>query len=184
MITDNNLEIEIKIEIGRISDIKKKLLRHGFKQICENSFEHNIVFDTKDSRFKKENCLLRLRNVNNKSILTFKKPPSDPGISKDYKVREELEIDVSDFKNCLNILTSIGFEIGFMYEKYREVHEKDGVKIMIDRTPIGNFIEIEGMMSQIDTVTNLLGFSKKDYIVESYYSLFKKKGRTGFMLFK
>ena len=55
---------------------------------------------------------------------------------------------------------------------------------MIDRTPIGNFIEIEGPALQIDTTTNLLGFNKEDYIVDSYYTLFKKLGKSGFMTFK
>ena len=55
---------------------------------------------------------------------------------------------------------------------------------MVDQTPIGNFIEIEGEKKKIDNIARQLGYNKKQYIVDSYFSLFKKSKRSGFMEFK
>jgi adenylate cyclase class IV len=53
----------------------------------------------------------------------------------------------------------------------------------VDRTPIGDFIEIEGARERIDEIARLLGFKKKDYIIDSYHSLFRQHHPTGHMVF-
>ena len=184
MNTDKNLEIEIKIRIDKIDDIKKKLKALDFKPVIKKYLEFNIVFDTPDNKLKKKNILLRLRKTEKKAIITFKQSPQKPVESKDYKIREEIEVEVSDFNKTQVILNSLGYGIYFIYEKYREVYKKDDVTVMIDLTPIGDFIEIEGKGTQIDATSRSLGFSRKAYIVDSYYALFRKMGKAGFMLFK
>ncbi len=54
---------------------------------------------------------------------------------------------------------------------------------MVDQTPIGNFIEIEGKKSEIDITANQLGYNKNHYITQSYYSLFLKSKNKGSMQF-
>lgn len=185
MIKDKkNLEIEVKIKINNISDIVEKILKCGFILIQKKYFETNIVFDTVDNALKKKNFLLRLRNQGKISFLTFKKPVAEQLKSSQYKEREEIEVEISDFKNMKEMLLSIGFQIFFIYEKYREVFQKEEVKIMVDQTPIGNFMEIEGEKKKIDNIARQLGYNKKQYIVDSYFSLFKKSKRSGFMEFK
>lgn len=181
-----NLEIEIKIKIddSDINDIKKRILKGKFTLVTRDSFEHNTVFDTKDGRLKRSKILLRLRNRNNKNILTLKRPSSKAEELKNYKIREEIEAEVSDFENTKTILMALGFEIFFIYEKYREVYKKGKIKIMVDRTPIGNFLEIEGEVEEIDQTAAQLGFDKSDYITTTYYTLFRKKHKSGFMQFK
>ena len=44
---------------------------------------------------------------------------------------------------------------------------------MLDETPIGNFLEIEGRPKWIDRTARVLGFSAGDYITTSYGSLYR-----------
>jgi adenylate cyclase class 2 len=187
---NDNLEVEVKLKVkdNNAAAIRKKLGILGFNLAMEESFEHNIVFDTEEKDLKKKHQLLRLRQVNNHTILTFKRPAEKKVEEGDYKIREELEIEVSDFETAQTILTGLGYEIVFIYEKYREVYkmetENGTVEIMIDRTPIGLFIEIEGSTAQIDTVAYQLGFEREDYITDNYRTLYRQLHPTGFMLFK
>jgi adenylate cyclase class 2 len=179
----SGIETEIKIKIEDLSNIKRRILNLGFKSIAKESFEHNIIFETKDRSLKKNHLLLRLRKYGDRNILTFKRP-AKTSFTKMYKVREEVETEVSDFNNTREILLSLGYEIVFIYEKYREILEKGSIKVMLDHTPIGNFIEVEASEEQIDGVVSQLGYNKQDYITSNYWSIFKKLKKTGFMIFQ
>jgi adenylate cyclase class 2 len=54
---------------------------------------------------------------------------------------------------------------------------------MLDETPIGNFLEIEGDPAGIDAAAARLGFARSDYITDSYHRLFLLSGRSGDMVF-
>ena len=72
------------------------------------------------------------------------------------------------------ILCEIGYHPIFRYEKFRTEYAKaqNSGKIMLDETPIGNFIEIEGSPRWIDRTAKVLGFSTADYITRSYGYLY------------
>lgn len=159
-------------------------MEQNFKLIEKEFFETNIIFDTPENQLEKKGFLLRLRKKNGYGILTLKRPKA-VGISENrYKIKEEIESRVTDFDSIKTILLALGFEIFFIYEKYREIYKNQNVLITIDRTPIGNFIEIEGNARQIDQISKKLGFSQQDYIVEDYFVLFRKIKKNGFMTFK
>ena len=181
--TTNKLEIEIKIKVDDLKKIRRKIIKLGFRTIAPYSFEHNILFDTKDERLKKNKLLLRLRKIEDKYIVTFKHPPEQSPDASHYKIREEKEIEVSDYENIKSIFTGLGFKVFFIYEKYREIFDNGNVKIMMDHTPIGDYIEIEGDAEGIDKTAAQLGYSKSDYITDNYMTLYKRKHKTGFMQF-
>jgi adenylate cyclase class 2 len=183
-VTINTLEIEVKIKVDDLDEIKRKIIKLGFWTIAPYAFEHNILFDTKDERLKKNKLLLRLRKVDDKYMLTFKHPPGQSFGPTHYKIREEKEIEVSDYETVKSIFSGLGFQVFFIYEKYREIFDNGNVKIMMDHTPIGDFIEIEGDAEGIDKTAAQLGYSKSDYITDNYMTLFKKKHKTGFMQFE
>jgi adenylate cyclase class 2 len=182
-VTTNKLEIEVKIKADDLEEIKRKIIKLGFRTIAPYSFEHNILFDTTDERLKKNKLLLRLRKIEDKYIVTFKHPPEQSPDTNHYKIREEKEIEVSDYENIKSIFTGLGFNVFFIYEKYREIFDNGEVKIMMDHTPIGDYIEIEGDVEEIDKTAARLGYSKSDYITDNYMTLFRKKHKTGFMQF-
>ena len=73
------------------------------------------------------------------------------------------------------IFTHMGYRPVFRYEKFRTEYTKragNGGKVLLDETPIGNFLEIEGSPRWIDRSARLLGFSSEDYITRSYGYLY------------
>ncbi|MCP5106594.1 MAG: class IV adenylate cyclase [bacterium] len=181
---DLEIEVKIKIDASPLEEFREKIIQIGSRLIARRSLEHNMVFDTPDSTLKKGKLLLRLRQKDNKNIVTFKRRPVLPGASDTYKIREEIEVEVSDFATMKKIFTGLGYGPVFIYEKYREIFQMGDVQLMVDETPIGNFLEIEGPEEAIDFAARRLGFGKNDYITANYRSLFKKAGGTGHMTFE
>jgi adenylate cyclase class 2 len=181
VISNNCYEIEIKIQIEDTKPIKKKITARKYSLVKPRCLEKNIVFDRRDSRLKEKGILLRLRQSYGQSTLTLKQPMVK---NQRFKIRKEIEVQVSDFENTKMIFDKLGYFSFFIYEKYRETYKKGDCFIMIDETPIGNFIEIEGPEEEIDTLAKELGFHPRDYITLTYYQLFKRTGRKGNMTFR
>jgi adenylate cyclase class 2 len=178
--TENRLEIEVKIKVHLPDPWRQKIKLLPATLATARVFEKNIVFDTTQKRLRKLGILLRLRQQGAQAILTVKMPVQENSI---YKVKEETELEIPNFADMEKIIRTIGFRVFFIYEKYREVFNALGARIMIDETPIGNFIEIEGNPDRIDAVAARLGFTTADYIADSYYQLFLRSGRAGHMVF-
>jgi adenylate cyclase, class 2 len=164
-------EIEIKLRLqGELAEIRRKLRRLGFRVRKPRSFESNILFDNTKRTLRKHGKLLRVRRVNAHGLLTFK-GPSVPGR---YKKRLETETNLQDSDAAEAILAHIGYHPVFRYEKFRtEYGASDGAgHVLLDETPIGNFLELEGSPRWIDRTARLLGFSSDDYINRSYGYLY------------
>ena len=98
-----------------------------------------------------------------------------------YKVREERESRVIDGDAMATILDGIGFHPSFRYEKYRTTFRLPGLpglKVELDETPIGDFLELEGARDAIDRAAKLLGFGPADYIARSYGALYLEYAST------
>ena len=178
-----NLEIEIKLKVINLADIKKKITQLGFTAEGERQLEYNIVFDFEDFSLNRKGLLLRLRKFGQVNILTLKKPVKKSEQNQNYKIREEVEVSVINFENMRHILQTIGLKPVFIYEKNREYFKNKDIQLMFDETPIGNFIELEGEKSEIDKIAIKLGFGPKDYITKSYRALFKQENKSGHMTF-
>jgi adenylate cyclase class 2 len=70
------------------------------------------------------------------------------------------------------ILERLGFELSWIYEKRRETFHIEGAEIVIDETPLGWFMEIEGEREQIRRLAGALGLDMADAITLSYAELF------------
>lgn len=177
------LEIEIKIPIPHHSlpHFRRLLPEIGFPPLIPRLFEKNILFDTKNNSLKQLKHVLRLRRTGNQNILTFKRPVHNAPDA--YKVREEFETSVDDFETMKRILEGLGYLPWFAYEKYRETFGQNTIHVLLDETPIGCYIEIEGPAPLIDHAAAQLGFSPQNYITENYLTLFLNSGGTGDMVF-
>lgn len=144
------------------------LLECGFRERTPRTFERNEVFDTATLALRAERKLLRLREYGEERTLTFKGPPE----AGPHKVREEIETRVADAGAMRAMLERLGYEVVFRYEKYRAEFEMDGGMAVIDETPVGNFIELEGEAEWIDNCAEAMGFTAADYITLSYASLY------------
>jgi adenylate cyclase class 2 len=69
----------------------------------------------------------------------------------------------------------LGYHRSFRYQKYRTGYRAalDGreLKVLLDETPMGNFIEIEGDETRVLKALDAAGFSSDDIIRESYPEL-------------
>ncbi len=121
----------------------------------------------------------------NRQILTFKSPSIHHGAADphphaaSHKVREEIEAQVSDSGNLMKIFEGLGMRGWFRYEKFRTTYQlpatrawAKGLLIELDETPIGTFVELEGPPNAIDRAAQELGFSRRDYILTNYLSLY------------
>lgn len=138
-----------------------------------------------------------------RGVLTFKRPMGSgpvsnpkleaiPGESRakrpkgesagSHKVRDEIETVVTDAATLAAIFEGIGMHGWFRYEKYRTTYRLSarwakGLLIELDETPIGNFAELEGPPKKIDRAARELGFSKADYILKNYLTLYREECR-------
>jgi adenylate cyclase class 2 len=167
---DPTREVEVKLKIQDPQGAAALLTEHGFRVIHERAFESNVLFDTPDRALRAERRLLRVREFGGVATLTYKGTPETGR----YKSREELETDVADAGMLRLMLDRLGYRSVFRYEKYRTVYQQPGETAglaVLDETPIGCWVELEGTPEWIDSNAVRLGFSQKDYITESYGAL-------------
>lgn len=140
----------------------------GFRERTARRFERNEVYDTPGLELRAERKLLRLREYGEERTLTYKGPPE----AGPHKVREEIETRVADAGAMRAVLERLGYEVVFRYEKYRAEYEIEGGVAVVDETPVGNYIELEGGAEWIDRWAAAMGYVAADYITLSYGSLY------------
>jgi adenylate cyclase class 2 len=154
-------EIEVKILNIDRKKTEKQLNSLGAKKIFDDEIT-TTLFDFSDSSIKKAKNLIRLRKSGNKSYVTFKKYIEHAQM----KVRQEFEVEVSDFTTMSNILTSLGLLPELHIKKHRVSYILDDVHFEFDTHIeeygfIPEFLEIEA--KDEDTLSSYiqkLGFSK------------------------
>jgi adenylate cyclase class 2 len=206
-----NLEIEIKLRVTDVRALRRRLMQLRARVVTRRTYESNTLYDTPKKDLARRGQLIRIRTeqpssttarknrtLPPKALLTYKGPPPKSGMTirqanderrskSRYKVREEIEIAVSDGEQMGRILGALGLCPLFRYEKFRTTYaistgvnsrsrplEKSvrRLKIEVDVTPIGTFLELEGTPSSIDRVARLLGYSHSDYITQTYGALY------------
>jgi adenylate cyclase class 2 len=144
-------------------------------------FEDNVVLDDALGSLASSGELLRLRRTNDGADLTFKGPRD---VSGGIKTRSELEAPVSDPDALEAILVCLGYRPVFRYQKYREIYTFGPVEVVLDETPAGTFLEIEGEPEDIAMAARALGYGPADFISDSYAALFFASGGRGDMVFR
>lgn len=200
-------ETEIKLKINDVRAFHRALKKIGARVTVQGTgrvHEENVIFDTPQGGLAKHGQLLRIRTENpearNKAtlskakpriVVTFKRPPaelpvgqSEPASRGRYKVREEIEAEVTDAGALTKIFEGLGMAGWFRYEKYRTTFQlpvsnawAKGLLIELDETPIGTYVELEGPPQAIDRVAQELGYSKQDYVLKNYLVLYVEECR-------
>jgi adenylate cyclase class 2 len=203
-------ETEIKLRILNPKSFLRTLKRLGAAPSSPRVHEHNLIFDTPDGGLAKHGQLLRIRTETlsaagkkrsakkstPRTLLTFKSPPEQlaigpafPPADRRHKVREEIELVLTDAASLQKIFEGLGLKGWFRYEKFRTSYRlparlswaKDLV-IDFDETPIGTFVELEGPGPAIDQAARELGYSSRDYVLKNYLVLYlddcKRQNRT------
>jgi adenylate cyclase class 2 len=200
-------ETEIKLKIRdekAFRRLLKKLEARSMGAGTGRVHEENVIFDTPQVGLAKHGQLLRIRietpqalgktkngKPKQRVVLTFKRPIVRPGAGDGdevahglHKVREEIELEVSEAAKLTEIFEGLGMNGWFRYEKYRTTFQLPasktcarGLLIELDETPIGTFVELEGPAPAIDRAAEELGYSKRDYVSKNYLVLYMEECR-------
>jgi adenylate cyclase class 2 len=207
-------EIEIKLRIKDVAALRSRLKRLKAREILPRTYESNNLYDTSRQDLRRRGQLIRVRverpassfgkgrrNEDGPAILTYKSPSvKSRNTTKTgrraksrshFKVNEEIEVSVAGGEKIAMILGALGLHPSFRYEKFRTTYALPGIpglKIELDETPVGIYLELEGPPMGIDRAARLLGFDRSDYLKETYGSLYladcRRRGRKpGDMLF-
>jgi adenylate cyclase class 2 len=136
----------------------------------------NVLYDLPGQKLRKRGELLRLRQYGKKWVFTHKAK----GTAGRHKVRVERETQLENGEQMDEILRALGFVPTFRYEKFRAEWSDGKGHVVLDKTPIGDFGEIEGTPRWIDRTAKALGIAREDYITQTYAPMFFEwKRRTG-----
>jgi adenylate cyclase, class 2 len=199
-------ETEIKLPVRDLKEFVRTLKKLRARKIFRGTgrvHEWNVLFDTPQNELGSRGRLLRIRRERRDStgkrpwskmervVLTFKQPVGSdseeasgpvPITGQRHKIREEIELEVSDSAALTRVFEGMGFRGWFRYEKFRTTYRlpdsqkwAHGLLIEVDETPIGTFVELEGPPNAIDRAARELGFSERDYIVANYLTLYREE---------
>jgi adenylate cyclase class 2 len=169
-------EVEVKFRVDNMPVVIRSLKRAGFRCVTPSTHEMNTLYDLPGQKLRKRGELLRLRKYGETWVLTHKAK----GKAGRHKTRVELQTEVKDGPQMESIVRALGFEPIFRYEKYRAEWSDGRGHVVLDKTPIGNFGEIEGLPRWIDETARALGIDRSAYITETYAPMFFEwKRRTG-----
>jgi adenylate cyclase class 2 len=164
------IEREIKLPFADHEAARRAVLAAGGRLVASRRLIEDRLFDTPDSRLRREGLALRVRRDAGQVLLTCKSPA--PGGL--VKTREELETRAGDAETIEMILNALGYREAFRSEKYREEFAlAGGVSVALDETPIGVFVELEGEEAAIVAAAATLGRGPADFVLESYPSLYR-----------
>jgi len=175
-----HLESEVKLRVAGPDEGRELVASVDAVLVRPRHFEANVLLEHPAIPLASRGRILRIRRFPGGGLLTYKAPlPTVEGV----KNREEIETTVADPEALEGVLLRLGFRPVFRYQKYREVYQASGLEIVLDETPVGTFLEIEGETEQIHVVAAALGFGRDDYIADSYVALFRAAGGQGDMVF-
>ena len=167
-------EIEIKFPLTDRDELIRKLHDIGATRLYPETFEDNIVLDRR-GELRTKGALLRVRKFGRYSLATYKGPMSIEG---GIKSREEVQTGVESFELAIQLFDALGYKPVFRYQKFREVWRVRDVEVVLDRTPIGDYFEIEGALDVIRVVADELGMNMEHGLRQTYADLYRQARRT------
>jgi adenylate cyclase class 2 len=159
-------EVEAKFILRHLADIRKRVLSAGGHLLTPRTLERNLRFDTPEGDLSTTLQVLRLRQ-DSRITLTYKR-------SQSTEERTEIELEVDDFHSAKALLQALGFQIVFIYEKYRETFALDPTHVMLDELPFGCFVEVEGpTLEAVALTAATLGLDWESRVRQDYHGLFE-----------
>ncbi len=167
------IEIEKKYRLTEVQreQISADLAELNAEFIGED-FEENTLYG--GGILTEKNAVLRIRKIENKTILTYKQRIQNDS---DIKHQIEHETEVENAEEIKNIIESLGFQKNLVYEKRRKTWKFRRTEIVLDELPFGLFMEIEGEMMAIKEVEMFLGSEDLVTEHETYPRLTLKFGK-------
>ncbi len=182
-------EIELKFPLSSPESLQTRLPHLGFQLVTPRTYEHNALYDTPTRDLRSRREVLRIRQYGTLCTVTHKRQPEQqaPVDTTRYKIRIETETIVAEREALSQIFQQLGYNPVFIYEKYRTEwshpvgpNSDTTAHLLIDETPIGNYVELEGPTDWIDRTLAELDIDPATCLTDSYGKLFLDwKQRTG-----
>ncbi|MGE3950741.1 MAG: class IV adenylate cyclase [Pyrinomonadaceae bacterium] len=146
------IEIEKKYRLDqeRADELKAKLDRIG-AEFRGDVFEENSLY--RGGALEEKAAVLRLRQIGNTTLLTYKEPIQQDS---DLKRRLEYETEVADAEAMTRIIENLGYSLSVVYEKRRKAWHFQNVEVVLDELPFGLYMEIEGDVEAIEAAERTL----------------------------
>jgi adenylate cyclase class 2 len=167
----SGIEAEIKIPVADIETVRQALVEARATKAHTMAREVNLLLDTDDGRLQDAGNILRLRRYGSRNILTFKGPAVYRG---SVKERPEHETEIENMESMLEILDHLGLRAVARYEKDREMWLVDEISVVLDHTPMGDFVEVEGPRERLQRAARSLGLDPSTAVQGSYLSLWRE----------
>ena len=164
------IETEIKLRLPDLQGLQSRLESLGFRLTSPEQAETSVLWDRK-GELRGQGSALRLRRFDGRAWFTWKGPRLQDAA---FKIRPELETEVSDPEALEGILRALGFEPVMRMEKTRAVLRNPELVACLDRTPFGCFLELEGEPSAIRSAMEALGLGAELAETRSYPELFRE----------
>lgn len=169
------MAVEIEKKYKLTTDIRERILAVLKKQgaVFEGEdFEVNEIYG--GGILDEKKAVLRIRKIEDKTILTFKRRIEN---NLDYKRQIEHETEIADAAAIKKIIDCLGFQKKIVYEKKRRKWKLKNVEIVLDELPFGLFMEIEGKITDIRLIEILLEAEDFEVVHETYPYLTTKSGK-------
>ncbi len=135
-----NAERELKFRVEDLDELRSRLIELEAERINKSQFEDNWVLD-RGGELRTLGCMLRLRLDGTGATVTFKGPPR---FEESVKIRTEFETAVDDLEAMRSLFEQLGYTQATRYQKWRETWRVGGISVVLDNTPMGDFVEFEG----------------------------------------
>lgn len=166
------LETEIKLRIPSCEALAPMLAALGFQEIQSPQEEISVLWD-RGGELLRQRSALRLRTYAGATRLTWKGPVVDDPM---LKIRPELETGVENLEVMEGILRVLGFEPVLSMVKTRAVWSRQELVACLDRTPFGDFLELEGDPQAIRLAMEGLSLNASHVERRSYPALWREAG--------
>jgi adenylate cyclase class 2 len=134
-------------------------------------FEENVIYG--GGILDEKNAVLRVRITESRCVLTYKRRLASES---SYKEQLEYESEFSDDRSLREILYALGFKPRLIYEKNRHTWKLRNVEVVLDELPFGEYMEIEGSITDIAEAEMLLDITGLEAENETYPRLTSRLG--------
>ena len=161
------LEVELKSVVDDMERRRAAIEAAGAKLVFSGRLEDRR-YDTVDRSLTAADQVLRVRTYRDahgtRAELDWKGRTRREG---GYKLREELETDVSDGDTLAAILEQLGYEVTIAIDREIVQYDLAGTMIRFERYPrMDTLVEVEGTPEQIEAAIAALGMSREGFTSE------------------
>ncbi|MDB4893283.1 MAG: hypothetical protein JWL61_5138 [Gemmatimonadetes bacterium] len=175
------LEVEVKSVVDDMERRRTAIEAGGAKLVFSGRLEDRR-YDTTDRSLTAEDQVLRVRTYRDahgsRSELDWKGPTRrEDG----YKLREELETEVSNGDTLFAILDKLGYVVTIAIDREIMQYDFDGTMIRFERYPrMDTLVEVEGTPEQIEAAIAALGMPREGFTSERLVDFASRyEARTG-----